>query len=50
MSSMPTPREAALPSMAWSGSLSGRPARQSIGFEACLKRWEAASRKRLAIA
>ena len=47
MSSMPTPCEAALPSMAASGSLwSAELAWQSIGFKACLIGSGAASRKR----
>ena len=47
MSSMPTPCEAALPSMAASGSLwSAELAWQSIGFKACLIRSGAATRKR----
>ena len=47
MSSMPTPRETALPSMAASGSLrSTETERQSICFKACLIGSGAASRKR----
>ena len=47
MSSMPTPCDAALPSMAAGGSLSSvELAWQSIGFKACLIGCGAASRKR----
>jgi len=46
MSSMPTPRDTALPEKAVGGSLRSRTVWQSIGYEACLIEFGVASRKR----